>query len=41
MDYYCLHTVLEFGTEKEWGLTGPTGYTSWWNWFLGIDSWAP
>ncbi len=21
--------------------TGPTGYTAWRNWFLGIDSWAP
>ncbi len=18
-----------------------SGYTAWWNWFLGIDSWAP
>ncbi len=42
-------SVLEFlnilwwlGTEKEQGCRiGPPGYTAWWNWFLGIDSWAP
>jgi hypothetical protein len=29
------------GTEQEEGFrTGPLGYTAWWNWFLGIDSWA-
>jgi hypothetical protein len=37
-----LNNLWGLGTELEQGSrTGQSDYTSWRNWFLGIDSWAP